>query len=140
MTNSDYLPQRNTVKKSQKAVNSNGVEVSLGEAETVKSMLDGVTVKTVLIDEKELPELELSFHWPDELPKEKIDFVIVALNDDHAFMNAYRYGTFGLDMVYSENSHTELVQALLNTQVVVIKEFGMNDERYYECQLKHCND
>ena len=71
MENADYLPRRSTVKKSQKAVNSNGVEVTTGEAETIKSMLDGVTVKTLLIEEKALPELELSFHWPNELPKIK---------------------------------------------------------------------
>lgn len=140
MASDDYLPRRSTVKKSQKAVNSDGVEVTTGEAQTVKSMLDGVTVKTLLIEEKALPELELSFHWPNELPKEKIDFVLVALNDGHAFMNAFRYGTFGLDQVYSENSHDYLVRALANTKTVLIKEFSQSNNRNYECQLKHCND
>lgn len=120
--------------------NNDGKPVSTGEMSAIKAMVDGVTVKALLKDDNIPAELELSFHWPNDIPKAKIDFILVFLKESYGYTCAFRYGTFGLELVYSENSNPRLIKRLHKTGKVMIRELGANGERTYERELKHCND
>lgn len=129
-----------------KKVKFKGKDISTGEADMHKGMHDGVTVETALCDDRTPTgvhlsfSLHLTFNWPQSLPDGKVDFVLVALNRGNPFLCAFRFNTFGLDMLYSEHSHSSLVKALSNTKSVTIKEISDQGQREYECELKHCND
>jgi hypothetical protein len=124
-------------KANMKSAKRNGVEITTGEAGTYKAIQDGVSVDTLLLDDLTPYGLCLTFNWPVSLPKEKIDFVLISYNKGHSFMGAFRYGTFGLDMAYSENSNPDLINPLSITRVVTIKEISEDNQREYECELKH---
>lgn len=116
------------------AARSGGLVIDVEEAGYIKALRDGVTVKA-LLDDAPL-SLQLTFRWP-ELPSEKIDFVLVSLNKGYSFLAAFRYGTFGLTMAYSENSNPSLIKPLAAVKKVTIVETDDRDTREYECELKH---
>jgi len=120
----------------------NGLVAGTGEILLAKQASDGVIVNVLLLDNIRPAGLELTLIWPSDMPKQKIDFVLIAPNDGHSYMCLFRYGPFGPELVYSENSNPLLINDLLETNSVVIKEQCEHQvpNREYTCSIKHCSD
>lgn len=113
---------------------SGGLSIDTEEAGYIKSLRDGVSVMALL---NETPvSLELTFTWPI-LPDKPIDFVLISFNRGDSFLAAFRYGTFGPIMIYSENTNPSLIGPLKESITVSIKETDGENGRQYECELKY---
>lgn len=111
--------------------------MKVSETATVKAM-----VSTHLDGDKALSSLRLTLSWPESMPANKVDFVLIATNDGRSFMCLFNYGTSGTDLIYSENCHPRLAQDLKNTMEVEVTELAQtnNENRVYTCRLRHCFD
>jgi hypothetical protein len=114
--------------------------VGINEIGIMKSKKDGLSVSNRLMDLESPAGLETTFQWPVSIPEEKIDFILVATNQGDSFMAAFRYGSLGLEMVYSENSNPDLIKNLMSTKSATIIENSGSTNRSYTCELKHCSD
>lgn len=117
-----------------------GQEIGTGETLVAKQVRDGVISNVLICYNQSPPGLELTLSWPGDLPEQRIDFVLVAPNDGCSFMAVFRYRSLGLEMVYSENSNAMLINALVKSKEVLVKEASDQTSRVYKCQLKHCFD
>ena len=117
---------------------TDGHIIDINEAEEIKSIMDGVTVSTLLCGNQQPYKLELTLTWPNSLPEDKVDFAIVSYNDGYSFLCLFSYGSFGPTMVYSENCHPCLAKDLKKTKEVMITENSITTNRTYRVVLKHC--
>lgn len=118
-----------------------GEVVTEAQMNDLKESMDGVAVTVTLLEDVKPNGLQLHFKWKKQAKIAKgVDFILISYNKGHSFLGAFKYGTFGLELVYSENSHSELIRDLKKTKTVkIIESWPSNDDVRHTVELKHCS-
>lgn len=85
-------------------------------------------------------KFDINLIWPVALPKKKIEFALVAPNEGNSFFALFKTNANGIELVYSEFYNPDMIRKVLNTRIVNINESSPDDQRSYQCELKHCLD
>lgn len=116
--------------------------VTTSQIGDLKESMDGVGVSVTLLEDTKPNGLQLHFKWKKQTKCPKnVDFILISYNEGHSFLCAFRYGTFGPELVYSENSHSDLIKDLKKTKAVEIIESwpSNNKDVRYTVALKYCS-
>ena len=118
-----------------------GKVVTAVEMGDLKESIDKVAVTVTLLDDVKCYGLQLHFKWKKQAEiAKKVDFILISYNEGHSFLCAFKHGTFGPKLVYSENSNSDLIRDLKKTKSVeVIESWPSNDDVRHTVELKHCS-